>query len=154
MNGKKRKFDGPLQKEGAREPIKDPVIFNMLVVTCQTLFIKAAQDIEKLKNSTGVKEEIEENSKEIQTILDNYEQILKYTDELIEMEPLRGVPWMFRAQALANLGRLNEALECCERSIEIDPSDPNKWQIKSMIYTYLGNKVEAVAASKRAKELI
>jgi len=43
-----------------------------------------------------------------------------------------------------------EALEACERSLEIDPSDPAKWGSKGQILALLSETAKAEAARRRA----
>jgi len=84
---------------------------------------------------------------------ENVERALKITDELIKMEPLRGIPWNLRAQAFFALGRFSEALAACERSIDIDPSDPAKWITKGRILRVMGQTADADAAEQKSQEL-
>ena len=78
---------------------------------------------------------------------------LKAADELVDMEPLRGIPWTCRAQALALDGQFSQAIAACQRAVDIDPSDPEKWELLATMYDLKGSGSEAVAVRKRVQEL-
>lgn len=140
----KRKFDGPLQQPGVRQPLKNPEQFKAKAAECAMLLFRAAEA------SITTTDELHVS---IQINADYHERALRIADELVEMEPLRGIPWTLRAQALAGLGRPSEALASCERAVEIDPSDPAKWRLKSALLQVLGKAAEAEEAKKKAEEL-
>jgi tetratricopeptide (TPR) repeat protein len=149
----KRKFDGPLQQPGVRRPIENPELFHTLVLSCQMLLITAieAPGHSHAEMMAAVQEKRHVEGAEVSG--GKLEKALKIADQLIEMEPLRAVPWMLRAQALTGLGRVAEALASVDRAIEIDPSDPAKWRAKCALLRATGDNGEAEQAEKRAKEL-
>jgi tetratricopeptide (TPR) repeat protein len=134
MNIFKRKFDSSIQKN--REPIKDPEGFKHLQFEFSLHWGKYMQDLMKLVD----------NSQEAINALE-------IADEMIKMEPRRGVPWTCRCIALGALKRFPEALEANKHAIEIDPSDPDKWDLHSNILKSLGKMDESKKAAKKAEEL-
>lgn len=148
-----RKFDGPLQKPGMREPIKDPIMFKFHVTSIQRLL---SSGLEAPGMSYGDLLLAAENKQHVEGVVyhkENYESALSICNILIEMEPLRAVPWTLKAQSLFGLGRFSEALEACERALEIDPSDPAKWGIKSQILMLMGEIKKSKQAKLRCDEL-
>lgn len=119
----KRKFDGPIQAAG-RPPIENREHFKAQTAKCHRALF------------TG-----------------EFEEALRVADDLVDREPLRGIPWLLRAQALGGLTRFEEALTCCERALEIDPSDPDKWELKGSILETLGRSPASLEARQRAKAL-
>jgi len=147
----KKKFKGPLQE--VRGPLKDPERFQQLAGECNMYLVTAVQapghNLSTLLEAAKSKRDV----KGVQIDFGNFEKALKISDQLIEMEPLRGIPWTLRAQALIGLERLSEALAACERAIQIDPSDPDKWALKGTVLRTDGKENEAAEADAKAREL-
>jgi|SRR5450759_220570 len=51
------------------------------------------------------------------------------------------------------LGRKDEALDACEKALEIDPKYINAWYNKSIVLSDLGRKDEALEAYEKALEI-
>jgi tetratricopeptide (TPR) repeat protein len=131
----KRKFDSPVQKH--RPPIKDPMMFKILEVQFQTLW-------------SGIFGAMRGGKKFNQK---DAESALAIANQLVEMEPLRGSPWVYKSWILSALGRCEESLEANRHAIEIDPSDPDKWGFRAPILRAVGRISEANEAETRAKKL-
>lgn len=131
-----RLFDSPIQK--SRQPIKDRKRFDQLHARFAKTYFESVSFITKDDHNGCLK---------------NLEEALQIAEELVAMEPLRGNPWMCKAQALGALHRLPEAIEACDHALEIDPSDPDKWELRGHILLLLGKQIEAESAFKKAKEL-
>ncbi len=56
----------------------------------------------------------------------------------------------YRAKALANLGRLDEAAECCQQAISLDSTDKHSYFIYGLVLQELEQIPEAEQAFKRA----
>lgn len=67
--------------------------------------------------------------------------------------PNRGVAWMMKGEALAGLGRHQEALEAYEQTIRRNAQDDIYWLGKGMALEDLGRHQEAQAAWKEADKL-
>ncbi|MDP2809058.1 MAG: CheR family methyltransferase [Rhodocyclaceae bacterium] len=57
--------------------------------------------------------------------------------------------WQFRAKALANLGRARDALEACDRSLVLDPTDKHTHFIRALVLLELNRLPAAEDALKR-----
>lgn len=69
----------------------------------------------------------------------DYEKAVASYDKAIELKPNSTVFWNYKGRALANLGRFDEAIECFERSIAINSSDPEALNLKATAMS-LGQK--------------
>jgi tetratricopeptide (TPR) repeat protein len=58
--------------------------------------------------------------------------------------------WRRNGIGLADLGQLEKALECFDRSLDCDPSDTATWQCKGVIWARLGKKEEGLICQERA----
>jgi tetratricopeptide (TPR) repeat protein len=58
-----------------------------------------------------------------------------------------------RGQALAGLGRIDEALDCFEEASLLDPFDPNAWARRALLLDRMGREDEAEDCRARAGEL-
>jgi tetratricopeptide (TPR) repeat protein len=130
-----RKFDSTVQKH--RPPIKDPMVFDLLDSQFMMLW-------ESISNSMKSGKKFDQKVAE---------SALEIADRLVEMEPLRALPWVNKSWILAALGRCEESLEANHLAIEIDPSDPEKWAFRETILRVVGRISEADEAAARAKEL-
>ena len=54
---------------------------------------------------------------------ENYEDALSFFDQALELEPNNPDIWNMKGVALRSLGRYDEASECYNRSLELDPRD-------------------------------
>ncbi len=81
------------------------------------------------------------------------DKALILADEAIKMEPLRGMPWMVKAQAHALKGDVAKGIDAMDRAIEIDPSDPDKWDLKATFLLMMQRGEESRKCSQKAGEL-
>lgn len=75
--------------------------------------------------------------------------------ELVEMEPERGLPWLLLSMSLGYSGNPEEALKAINQAIRIDPTDSQKWEVKALSLGDLGREDElreAIAEMKRLRE--
>ena len=72
-------------------------------------------------------------------ITGDYEKAVAGYDKAIELKPDSTVFWNYKGRALANLGRFDEAINCFERSIAINSSDPEALNLKATAMS-LGQK--------------
>lgn len=131
----KRKYDSAIQKK--RPPIKDQVMFDLLQTQFNISWNEVFSALREKKPFDPVKAET----------------ALEIANKLVEMEPLRAAPWVYRSWILAPLGRCEESLEANHKAIEIDPSDPEKWAYRSSILRIVGRETEADEAMSYSKSL-
>jgi Flp pilus assembly protein TadD len=62
--------------------------------------------------------------------------------------------WFNKGIALAELDKLDEALKCFEKAIEIDPKDARAWSNKGIALDSLGKADEALKSFNKAKKLL
>lgn len=61
--------------------------------------------------------------------------------------------WTSRGDALAGLGRYEEALTAFDRALKVAPYDPDTWRSKARALRALGRESEALEAERREREL-
>ena len=61
--------------------------------------------------------------------------------------------WSMKGSVLWRLNRLDEALECYDKVLELNPSDVNAWTDKAVYYCLLGKWQEAIDSCDKATEL-
>lgn len=69
------------------------------------------------------------------------------------MNPRYEVAWNNRGNALARLGRYEEALRCYERALTLDPGYRGSWMNKGYVLTKLGRYDEAAVCADRAMRI-
>lgn len=57
--------------------------------------------------------------------------------------------WQIRAKAQANLGQAEQALQCCERSLQLDPVNKHTYLIQGLILAELDRLAEAEASLRK-----
>jgi len=72
--------------------------------------------------------------------LASYDKVLNLTTS----KPCRALAWKKKAGALDLLGRFEEAIECCNCSLDIDPGDPVTWGLKGECLFRIGNLEDAI----------
>ena len=55
----------------------------------------------------------------------NYNDALSFFDQALSDDPTNADLWNYKGIALRSLGRYDEALECYNKSLEIEPRDKN-----------------------------
>ena len=61
--------------------------------------------------------------------------------------------WCDRSIALLNLERYEEALQVCEKELELNPINFGAWCLKGIVFNKLGRYEEALQAYDKALEL-
>jgi tetratricopeptide (TPR) repeat protein len=61
--------------------------------------------------------------------------------------------WNNRGTALANLGKHQQAIECFDKAIEINPNDVNIWNSKGTAFHYLSKYQQAIECFDKAIEV-
>ena len=88
--------------------------------------------------------------------LKRYEGVILCCDQALKIYP-HGYAWMLRGDALAELGRYQEAIDSYNRAIDralrIKPSDGEVWYNIARCYALQGNKEQAIENLQRAIEL-
>jgi len=54
---------------------------------------------------------------------ENYNDALSFFDQALSQDPTNADLWNYKGIALRSLGRYDEALECYNKSLEIEPRD-------------------------------
>jgi tetratricopeptide (TPR) repeat protein len=70
-----------------------------------------------------------------------------------ELAPLSAAQWAARGSDLSELGRYKEALDCCDRAIDLDAESVTAWQTKGRVLKSLGRHAEALEADRRIVEI-
>ena len=85
----------------------------------------------------------------------NWTEALQAYDEMVALdsESALYMAWMYRGEALARLGRLEEAITSLRESVEIDPEFFEAWRYLGYLLYEKGELDEAEAACRRANEL-
>ncbi len=86
----------------------------------------------------------------------SFEKALRLCDSAFDISldsVLEEVLWDERSHALFGLGRIKDALECCEKGIRVNPESARIHYTKGTILAHWGRKREALASYKRYVEL-
>jgi protein O-GlcNAc transferase len=83
----------------------------------------------------------------------DYETMLAYAQEAIEVQPKQAWGWLFQGQALDRLGRLGEAEGALRRTLELAPGEAAAHDALGHVLTQKGDLAAAVAAYERAVTL-
>lgn len=75
---------------------------------------------------------------------------MEILDLALLRDPVHFEAWNYKADALIQLGRFKEALQCYERLTEIDPHSPGPWIFRGYLLMRLGNNESATASFDRA----
>lgn len=90
-------------------------------------------------------------------MMGKYDQSLEATNRSLKQNPNYAAAWDTKGAALSGLGRYKAALECFNRSIELDVHPENgigiRWYHKGEALKALGQTSEADEAFAKAKEL-
>jgi tetratricopeptide (TPR) repeat protein/DNA-binding response OmpR family regulator len=70
-----------------------------------------------------------------------------------ELKKLEAWEWNNKGVSLANLGRYDEALTCCNKVLEIDQRDAEAWNNKGVSLANLGRSDEALTCYNKALEI-
>jgi tetratricopeptide (TPR) repeat protein/tRNA A-37 threonylcarbamoyl transferase component Bud32 len=70
-----------------------------------------------------------------------------------EAEPDSIEAWNSQTIALANLGKYQESIACCDKVLEIDPEHVGAWYNKGLSLENLGQLIEATKCFERAAEI-
>jgi Flp pilus assembly protein TadD len=54
---------------------------------------------------------------------ENYNDAISFFDQALSQDPTNADLWNYKGIALRSLGRYDEALECYNKSLEIEPRD-------------------------------
>ena len=128
--------------------------YDILIEECNVLLASSAQAYsDSVRNQLVAAKSGEKIAINIDSSRAYLESVLLITDRLIEMEPQRGLAWLFRSQALRGLKRAREALAACERAIELEPNDADSWCFKASILDELGEEQGAKQAIQISREL-
>ena len=82
--------------------------------------------------------------------LGNYDEAIKYFDQVIELEPTHEKAWFNKGWALEDLSRFEEALDCYDTFIGMDPNNSEAWTIKAYVLQRLGKNDDALSSFDNA----
>ena len=77
------------------------------------------------------------------------EDAINYYNDQLKTNPYSTTFLVNKSLALINLGRCEEAIECCEKVLEIDPKDIAALISKGNALGYLGKPEEALSCFKK-----
>lgn len=60
--------------------------------------------------------------------------------------------WLNQVLALVEAGTYQEAITCCEKTLERDPGDYQAWKVLGDVYTLLGDQQQAEECFRKADE--
>ena len=81
------------------------------------------------------------------------DEIIRCMDSIIQMDLLyktQVLAWINKGKALYELGRPEEAIECFDKAIELDPKKASAWYNKGTALTSLGRPEEAIECFDKA----
>tara|TARA_B100000586_G_C19801355_1_gene298256 strand:- start:38 stop:490 length:453 start_codon:yes stop_codon:yes gene_type:complete len=81
------------------------------------------------------------------------DEIIRCMDSIIQMDLLyktQVLAWINKGKALYELGRPEEAIECFDKAIELDPKKASAWYNKGTALTNLGRPEEAIECFDKA----
>ena len=84
------------------------------------------------------------------------DEIIRCMDSIIQMDLLyktQVLAWINKGKALYELGRPEEAIECFDKAIELDPKDVGVWNNKGIVLDDLGKHEEAIECYDKVIEL-
>lgn len=114
-------------------------------VTFREKMIKEPEKVKKL--------EIIEEKPEAEKPVVSYEEALKEDVEAMEAAYKRGVGLLAKGFILTQLGRYEDAIECFDKVIKIDPFHKSVWAKKAEVLIKLKRNDEALLCYNRAIEL-
>ena len=88
--------------------------------------------------------------------LEKYAEALQCFDSVFELRPARlpeSIAWNGRGMALAGMGKNEEAIKCCDRSLSIDLGSPKTWDLRARCLYTLGKYEEAMLSCDKALEI-
>ena len=81
------------------------------------------------------------------------EKSIKYFNNALEIDPKHYDSWLDKAYALGELGAYKEALECIDKSLAIDSSDPEIWRLRAIYNQFNGNPEDSLKNLDKCLEL-
>ena len=95
-----------------------------------------------------------------QTALEYFDNALEYLEknrgidlDKAEINRKKSIIWSYKGLALNNLKRLDEALEACEKAIELEPKNAGAWSSKGVALDNLGKSDDSIQVYEKAAEL-
>jgi tetratricopeptide (TPR) repeat protein len=76
----------------------------------------------------------------------DFEKSAASYDKALEQEPNNTVLWNNKGKALANLGRIEDAISCFDKSLAIDTSNPESLNLKAIAFSQGLNKYDEAIA--------
>ena len=80
-------------------------------------------------------------------------EALQLFEHGLQLDAHNHAAWVWRAMALTDMGRFNDALASYDRALEIEPDNTRVLNSKGALLTELGRAAEALACLNRALEL-
>ncbi len=80
-----------------------------------------------------------------------YEKVIHMSDP--DNNPDYDIPWYSKGAALISLGRFEEAIECLDKAIEINPLNEVTWNNKGNAFSRLGRHKDAIDCYDRALKI-
>ncbi|MEJ5275396.1 MAG: tetratricopeptide repeat protein [Thermogemmata sp.] len=73
--------------------------------------------------------------------------------EAIPREQWTAAMWRCRGRLDRDAGQMEQAAECLERAVQLDPSDAESWYVLAQVYESLNRKEDAAHARQRVEDL-
>lgn len=83
----------------------------------------------------------------------NFDSAIVYFDKHLQKEPNDETAYDNYAIALANKGKINEAINAINNKLKFTPNDAQSYELLSKLYQAIGDKVNAQRAATRVQEI-
>ncbi len=73
-----------------------------------------------------------------------YEDALKFSEEVLKINPMSENAWCLKGASLGSLGRHEEAIMCFDKALKIDPNYEDAWCDKGITLREMGRYEDAI----------